>query len=329
MSEYTVGLALGSVLVVLFDVYAYYRYRYSEEVLSNALRARKRAETARRFEEERIQREPEAAPGVSSIEFQRGFGEASGFTQLETIPVSFDELKRASGISSAEQEKELLKLRDELALLSEQLASFKKQAREKPSEEEDTSKAEEDKQVEQLDDGFNKSEDYGVDDVSFAERMEQTSQNQASQANQDELAEKRAKEREAFEAELNERVLASEPETESASDASELGKREHDTAGGLSESDFVKEDAEVVERVEGVEGERAGSQNLREIKSENESQESKPALSSLMQDLTAEEEPEEEFAEPTLKRVARAARTGRAARAVKRKTVKKTARKKR
>ncbi|NYZ77845.1 hypothetical protein H0N96_00380 [Candidatus Micrarchaeota archaeon] len=261
MSEYTVGLALGSVLVVLFDVYAYYRYRYSEDVLDNAQRTRKRTEAARRFEEDRAKTGEEVSQGISSIEFQRGFGEVSGFSQLETIPVSFDELKRASGVSGAEQEKEMIKLRDEVAILNERLSSLKKQSDKKPEEETDA------REVESFGEETYRSADYGVENVSFAERNERE--------------EKRAKEREEFEAELKEREK--EPEFESAAS---IGEREQ-TAGGLGESAFVEETPKS------------------ELENFEQFEPSESASTSLAQDLTAEEEPEEEEFETAPKRGAK------------------------
>ncbi len=262
MSEYTVGLALGSVLVVLFDVYAYYRYRYSEDVLDNAQCTRKRAEAARRFEEDRAKTGEEVSQGISSIEFQRGFGEVSGFSQLETIPVSFDELKRASGVSGAEQEKEMIKLRDEVAILNERLSSLKKQSDKKPEEEPEA------REAESYGEETYRSADYGVENVSFAERNERE--------------EKRAKEREEFEAELNKTA----PEFESAAS---IGEREQ-TAGGLGESAFVEETPKP---------EEAELENLEQFEP------SESASTSLAQDLTAEEEPEEEEFETAPKRGAK------------------------
>lgn len=202
MSEYTVGLALGSILVILFDIYAYYRYRYSVDVLNNAMRMRKLAEAARTFEDERVQRSSEAyMPKDVSFEFQR-VNEMSGFSQLETIPVSFDELKRTSGVSSAEQEKEIIKLKDELTLLNEQLASLKKQALE-PTKEESL-------EAEQSDIKTN---------VSFAEKSERAEEREGQ-----------AEEAEVFEAELNERE-----QTPNLESATSIGEREH-AVGNVGES---------------------------------------------------------------------------------------------
>jgi hypothetical protein len=288
LSDYTIGLALGSVLIVLFDVYAYYRYRYSEDVLDNALRTRNRAEAAQRFETERAKRGDVAyAPqGVSSIEFQRGFGEASGLTQLETIPVSFDELKRASGGSSAEQEKEVLKLKDELALMNEQLATIKKQSRKKPEEEDEGLDADSPggKTYKSEDYGpDNACEDYGVNQVSFAERSEQSERSEREEARAEERAASRAREREAFEADLNKRARASELES-----AANIGESEP-TDAGLGESAFVGESVEHDETLE--------TSELNEP-------------SALTQDLSAEEEPEEEEFKSTqkLKGAAKAAK---------------------
>jgi len=284
MSEYTTTLALGSVLVVLFDVYAYYRYKYSEEVLENALRARKLAEAAKRFEEEHALEKTGETQGISSIEFQHGFGEASGLTQLETIPVSFDELKRASGVSSAEQEKELLKLKDELAAMSEQLATLKKQSNKREEKESEYEPSD------TRNNNFNPndynanaaSEDYHINAISFAEKNEESEESEQSIITQNENTEQNKPREQNKYGENGESELEKNHESfndwEKQLEQTTLKHGQSaDEASGLSESASTFEE---------------------KIDSEKLTESLKQTPTPLEQDLTTEEEPEEEFEKP-------------------------------